>query len=126
MKGFLVGTEKHKPHILGVPKCVADVNRMLRQDLIVMDGLIGMMGDGPAAGEPANARLLIGGFDPVAVDSLALRLMGLDPGKAEMIRYCARAGVGSEQGDLLGDPAGVVSSCAFRIPCRQRTRWRQS
>lgn len=103
MKGFLVGTEKHKPHILGVPKCVADVNRMLRQDLVVMDGLIGMMGDGPAGGEPANARLLIGGFDPVSVDSLALRLMGLDPDKVEMIRQCVRAGVGSGLYDALGD-----------------------
>jgi len=68
-----------------------------------MDGLSGMMGDGPAGGEPANARLLIGGFDPVAVDSLALRLMGLAPNRAEMIRQCVRAGVGSDRYDALGD-----------------------
>lgn len=122
MKGFLVGTEKHKPHYLGVPQCVADVNRMVRQDLIVMDGLIGMMGDGPAGGDPANARLLIGGFDPVAVDHLALRLMGLNPQKVPMIQYALQAGVGSDQYDLLGDPLDSFR-LKFKPPMAAKNRF---
>ena len=104
MKGFLVGMEKHRPHYLGVPECVADVNRALRQDLILMDGFVGMMGDGPAAGEPANARLLMGGFDPVAIDHLAARLMGMNPQKVPMIQYALRAGLGSDGYEVAGDP----------------------
>jgi uncharacterized protein (DUF362 family)/Pyruvate/2-oxoacid:ferredoxin oxidoreductase delta subunit len=104
MKGLLVGMEKHKPHYLGVPKCVADLNRMVRQDLILMDGFVGMMGDGPAAGPPAEARLMIGGFDPVAVDSVAATLMGFDPKQIPMIRWAQDAGVGSNTYELVGDP----------------------
>jgi uncharacterized protein (DUF362 family)/Pyruvate/2-oxoacid:ferredoxin oxidoreductase delta subunit len=103
MKGLLVGTEKHRPHYLGVPQCVADLNRMVRQDLVIMDGFVGMMGDGPAAGIPANARLLLGGFDPVAVDAVAARLMGFNPGKIPMIRWAEKAGVGSSRCEFLGD-----------------------
>lgn len=103
MKGLLVGMEKHKPHYLGVPQCVADINKALRQDLIIMDGLIGMMGDGPAAGKPADARLLIGGFDPVAVDDLALRLMGLPSNQVPMIQYALKAGIGSVDYEVTGD-----------------------
>ncbi|MFL7790698.1 MAG: DUF362 domain-containing protein [Anaerolineae bacterium] len=104
MKGLLVGMEKHKPHYLGVPQCVADLNRMVRQDLVIMDGIVGMMGDGPAAGEPANARLLIGGFDPVAVDAVAARLMGFNPAKIPMIHLAEDVGVGSSQSEVIGDP----------------------
>lgn len=104
MKGFLVGTEKHKAHYLGVDKCVADLNRMLRQDLVIMDGLVGMMGDGPAMGRPADARLLMGSFDPVALDSAAARLMGLPLNKIPMLKWAEQAGVGGTEFAIVGDP----------------------
>jgi uncharacterized protein (DUF362 family)/ferredoxin len=106
MKGLLVGMEKHRPHSLGVPKCVADLNRMVKQDLIIMDGFVGMMGDGPAAGSPANARLLIGGFDPVAMDAVATTLMGFTPSKIPMIHWAEQAGVGSRGYEVLGETVG--------------------
>jgi uncharacterized protein (DUF362 family)/Pyruvate/2-oxoacid:ferredoxin oxidoreductase delta subunit len=112
MKGLLVGMEKHKPHYLGVPQCVADLNRMVRQDLVIMDGFIGMMGDGPAAGPPANARLLIGGFDPVAVDTVAARLMEFRPTKIPMLRRAEEVSVGSSRYEVGGDP---VSSFKLRL-----------
>jgi uncharacterized protein (DUF362 family)/NAD-dependent dihydropyrimidine dehydrogenase PreA subunit len=103
MKGFLVGTEKHKAHYLGVSKCVADLNRMLKQDLVVMDGLVGMMGDGPAMGRPANARLMMGSFDPVALDTAAAFLMGFPAGKIPMLKWSEQAGVGSTHFEIIGD-----------------------
>lgn len=112
MKGLLVGMEKHKPHYLGVPQCVADLNRMVRQDLVIMDGIVGMMGNGPTAGKPANTRLLIGGFDPVAVDAVAARLMGFNPAKVPMIHLAEKVGVGSGQSEILGDP---ISSFKLRL-----------
>jgi uncharacterized protein (DUF362 family)/NAD-dependent dihydropyrimidine dehydrogenase PreA subunit len=104
MKGLMVGLEKHKPHYLGVPKCVADLNRMVRQDLIIMDGFIGMMGNGPTAGKPAHARLLMGSFDPVALDAVAAQLMGFPVKKIPMLTWAAKAGVGSSHAELVGDP----------------------
>jgi uncharacterized protein (DUF362 family)/Pyruvate/2-oxoacid:ferredoxin oxidoreductase delta subunit len=112
MKGLLVGMEKHRPHYLGVPQCVADLNRMVRQDLIIMDGFVGMMGEGPAAGKPANAHLLIGGFDPVAVDAVAARLMEFNPAKIPMIHLAEKVGVGSSWCEILGDP---ITSFKLRL-----------
>jgi uncharacterized protein (DUF362 family)/Pyruvate/2-oxoacid:ferredoxin oxidoreductase delta subunit len=111
MKGLLVAREKHVPHIKGVPLSVADLNRMVRQGLIVMDGIVGMMGNGPAAGKPAHAGLLIGGFDPVAVDAAAAVLMGFPAGKIPMIVYAEQNGVGSSNYELVGDDAR-----SFRFP----------
>ncbi len=104
MKGFLVGTEKHKAHYLGVPQSVADLNRMVRQDLVIMDGFIGMMGDGPAMGRPADARLIMGGFDPVALDAAAAKLMGFNAGRIPMLKWAEQAGAGSTDYEIVGDP----------------------
>ena len=104
IKGLLTGKEKHRAHRLGVPECVADLNRIVRQDLIIMDGFVGMMGNGPIAGEPANAKLLMGGFDPVAIDVVEALLMGLPVAEIPMINLAAQAGVGSLDYELVGDP----------------------
>jgi uncharacterized protein (DUF362 family)/Pyruvate/2-oxoacid:ferredoxin oxidoreductase delta subunit len=121
MKGLLVGMEKHKPHYLGVAPCVADINKVLRQDLIIMDGFVGMMGDGPAAGKPAEARLLIGGLDPVAIDDLALKLMGMKSAKVPMIQYALKAGIGSVDYQTAGDPPDTFS-LQFEKPMVARNR----
>jgi uncharacterized protein (DUF362 family)/NAD-dependent dihydropyrimidine dehydrogenase PreA subunit len=121
MKGLLVGMEKHRPHYLGVPECVADLNRMVRQDLVIMDGFVGMMGDGPAAGSPADARLLVAGINPVAVDTVAARLMGFNPKRIPMILRAEEAGVGSSEHEILGDPIDTFD-LEFEKPTVARNR----
>jgi ferredoxin len=71
-----------------------------------------MMGDGPAAGDPANARLLMGGFDPVAVDTVAAQLMGFNPAKVPMIYLAEKVGVGSSRCEVIGDP---INSFKLRL-----------
>jgi hypothetical protein len=45
----------------------------------VVDGVIGGDGDGPAAPDAQPSGLLVAGFNPVAIDCVAARLMGFDP-----------------------------------------------
>ena len=52
----------------------------------VIDGLIGMEGTGPMQGDPVESGVVIGGVDPVAVDTVAARLMGFDWRKIPVIR----------------------------------------
>ena len=52
----------------------------------VLDGIIGMEGDGPMQGDPVNTNLVITGTDPVAVDIVAARVMGFDWRKIPVIR----------------------------------------
>jgi uncharacterized protein (DUF362 family) len=48
-------------------------------DLAIVDGIVGMEGDGPLNGTPKALGALIMGTDPVAVDATCCRLMQLDP-----------------------------------------------
>jgi len=54
----------------------------------VVDGIIGMEGDGPVAGFPINTGLIILGCDPLNVDLVCAQLMGFDYQK---IRLLARS-----------------------------------
>ena len=77
-------------------------------DLGVIDGFVGMEGNGPVGGDPVDARIALASRDPLAMDTLATKLMGFDPDKIMYLTAMARAGMG--QGDLsrvqvLGTPA---------------------
>jgi len=77
-------------------------------DLGVIDGFVAMEGKGPVGGTPVDARLALASRDPLAMDMLATKLMGFDPGKIMYLTSLAEAGFG--QGDLarvnvLGTPA---------------------
>lgn len=52
----------------------------------VVDGVVGMEGAGPMAGDPIESGLVIGGTDPVAVDMVGARVMGFDWRKIATIR----------------------------------------
>ncbi len=45
----------------------------------IMDGILGLEGEGPgASGKPKAANAIIAGYDAIAVDSIAIRVAGLD------------------------------------------------
>lgn len=51
----------------------------LKRYFSLVDGIIAGDGDGPAAPDAQSAGILVAGFNPVAVDCTAARLMGFDP-----------------------------------------------
>ena len=45
----------------------------------MIDGFRAMEGNGPCNGTPVDARLALASLDPLAMDTLATKLMGFDP-----------------------------------------------
>lgn len=84
---------------------LADMNQVIHSNLCIVDGYIGMEGQGPAFGVPKRCELLIGGVDPVAVDSCCARIMGFNPWFVKHIRVCHRLGVGTIRYHLETDVA---------------------
>lgn len=87
---------------------LVDMNQVIRPDLCVVDGCIGMEGQGPAFGRPKRCNLLIGGLDPVAVDACSARIMGFSPWFVDHIRGCYRVGVGNIRFKLDTDLPGFA------------------
>jgi uncharacterized protein (DUF362 family)/Pyruvate/2-oxoacid:ferredoxin oxidoreductase delta subunit len=96
---------------------LADIARSLPARLHVLDAIVGMDGDGPAAGEPFRMGLIIAGADPVAVDSTACRIVGIDPLIIPMIRVASERGVGNAAEELIetaGESIERVRVSGFR------------
>jgi len=53
--------------------------------LSIVDGIAAMEGNGPVAGTRREAGILVGGSDPVAVDTVCARLMGFDEKRLPLI-----------------------------------------
>ncbi|MFH1718018.1 MAG: DUF362 domain-containing protein [Planctomycetota bacterium] len=89
-------------------------------DLGVIDGFEAMEGNGPTGGTPVDARIAMASLDPLAMDTLATKLMGFDPSRIMYLASMAQAGMG--QGDLskvevLGTPP---EQCQFHFKANQK------
>ncbi len=73
----------------------------VRPDFTIIDGVEGMEGNGPIAGTPVDHRIAMAGFDPVAIDSMCARLMGIPLEDVGYINYCAAAGIGNMDRDKI-------------------------
>jgi uncharacterized protein (DUF362 family) len=88
-------------HWAGLQEAIVDVASAVRPELQIVDGIVGMEGNGPIDGTPVQAGVLVFGTDPVATDSTAAVVMGLDPAGIWHV---------SEAGRFLGqaDPEQIV------------------
>ncbi len=94
LKGLIPGREKRRFHELGLDRPIACLNRIIKTDLIIVDGIIGDLSF-EEGGRPVRMNRLIGGFDPVLVDAYGATLLGYSPRDLGHVRVAAELGVGS-------------------------------
>ena len=81
LPGICYGWPKNELHWRGIDNSIVDIALTRTPDLAIVDGIVGMEGDGPLNGTPKPMGVLIMGNDLVAVDATCCRLMKLDPEK---------------------------------------------
>ena len=79
MPGVAYGWPKNVLHHAGIPGSILDINAAVKPSLAIVDGIIGMEGDGPIMGTPKAAGVIVMGTNLPSVDATAARLMGIDP-----------------------------------------------
>lgn len=88
--GSVYGWPKNILHWQGIHNSILDINSSLPvRQFAIVDGVVGMEGNGPLQGQAKDSGILIFGEDLVAVDATAARLMRIEPKK---IKYLAEAG----------------------------------
>ncbi|MBC3795601.1 DUF362 domain-containing protein [Acetobacterium tundrae] len=124
-------------HRIELGQKMADLYRVRHADLVIVDAVIGMEGQGPHAGTPIEMNLIVAGADTVAVDSVACSIMGFDPMEIPAIRCAGTEGqgeidlnkievVGNSIESVMkhfkrpgGDPIGMYAglTCAMQQTC---------
>ncbi|MCP4896506.1 MAG: DUF362 domain-containing protein [bacterium] len=75
---------------------IADLNRLRRPDLCLIDATEFLTSNGPfGPGDLGRRDTVLACADPVAADSFAVRFLDLEASKVEMIAFAEKAGVGS-------------------------------
>ena len=78
--GAIYGWPKNALHWAGIVGSIVDINSSLPLPrFAIVDGIVGMEGDGPLQGQRKNSGVLVLGDDLVAVDATAARLMTIEP-----------------------------------------------
>jgi uncharacterized protein (DUF362 family) len=81
MPGVVYGWPKNVLHHAGIPGSILDINAAVKPSLAIVDGIVGMEGDGPIMGTPRASGVLIMGTNLPAVDATGTRLMGINPSR---------------------------------------------
>ena len=85
MPGMYYGWPKNVLHHAGIDQCILDIYSTIKPHFAIVDGIMGMEGDGPIMGSPRYASVLVMGRNFVAVDATCARIMEIDPEKVTYI-----------------------------------------
>jgi len=115
--GAVYGWPKNTLHYLGIENSIVALNRQFRRTFAIVDGIVGMEGNGPIQGTAKDVGLLVFGQDLVAVDSTCCRIMGIDPAKVGYLQQAMDLGaVDSQQIHQRGENPIVVRNDFALIP----------
>lgn len=94
--GIKYGWPKNTLHMKGIPAFLAELLHSLPtpRRVALVDGIVGLEGDGPLFGTGRQVGALVAGTDFLAVDATCARLMGIDPASVEYLAFAAWAGLG--------------------------------
>jgi len=116
--GAIYGWPKNVLHQAGIPGSIVDINAALDMPrLAIVDGIVGMEGNGPIQGQARAAGVVVIGDDFPAVDASCARIMGVDPGRVEQLRWAGSflGNVDEERIEQLASQPRALSQ-AFALP----------
>jgi len=114
----IYGWPKNVLHWAGIEECIADLHSAFPRQFAIVDGIVGMEGNGPIQGVPKRVGILVAGADPVAVDATCCRIMQIDPYKIGYLRLASggmEAQITEENIRQTGEAIAAVAT-PFELP----------
>jgi uncharacterized protein (DUF362 family) len=106
MPSMVYGWPKNLLHQRGIENSIVDINASLPVPrFAIVDGIVGMEGNGPIQGTAKRSGFLAFGADFVAVDATCARLMTIEPSRIEYLETAEEflGNVGRERIDMLAE-----------------------
>ncbi len=97
---------------------LVDLNTLVRPRLFIMDGIMAMEGNGPRSGKPRKLGVLLLSTDPVALDSIACKIIDLNPTFVPTSEPGERAGLGTyhyENIEVIGENIETFIEKGFEV-----------
>jgi uncharacterized protein (DUF362 family) len=127
MPGSFYGWPKNVLHHAGIENCILDIHTTVKPHFAIVDGVVGMEGDGPIMGSPKQAGVIVMGRNLPAVDAICTRIMGINPRNVPYLASASgwRGTIGEDRIEQRGETVeGVQTNFALmdKIPSQKRLR----
>jgi len=124
MFGAVVGKSKAQWHLnagkryMDFAKMLVDLHYLVKPQLNIIDGIIGMENEGPAAGDPVELGFIGASPDAVALDRAVCRILNIDEEKVFTLVAAKELGLGIEDSEVMhkGDIPSDHRIESFKLP----------
>jgi uncharacterized protein (DUF362 family) len=89
--GAIYGWPKNVLHWAGIEQCIADLHVAFPGGFAIVDGIVGMEGNGPIQGAAREVGVVVAGADRIAVDATCSRIMRFEPSRVPYLDLVAGA-----------------------------------
>ena len=126
--GGVYGWPKNPLHWAGIHESIADLNATFPRQFAIVDGIVGMEGNGPIQGSPKPVGVLVAGRDRVAVDATCCRIMRIEPFKIIYLRLASSGESHITERNIrqIGESLSAVATPFELIPEFQSLRMENS
>lgn len=123
--GCVVGMEKSKWHLkagqdpMAFARMLAEINACVAPALTLMDGVVGMEGNGPGSGDPRQIGVIVASRDAVALDRVIMEVVGVPAEKLLVLTASSELGIGNanlSEIEVIGDSVSSVRVKGFKLP----------
>ena len=132
--GFIPGLKKAEYHKLmpdprNFGSMLVDIHENTKIALHIMDGITAMQGEGPTAGDVYNANKILISVDPLALDTVAANMIGLDIVDIPILNAARERKIGQwklENIQVYGDYNSPPTLVDFKLPKRFNSKKKQN
>ena len=100
-----------------------DLYQMIQPSLTILDGIVGMEGNGPGSGDPIQLGLVLASKDPLSLDQIVCDLLRI-PRKSLMTNQVAfEEGLGKDGIEVVGERLEGIRMPRFKLPAPSQPDW---
>jgi uncharacterized protein (DUF362 family)/Pyruvate/2-oxoacid:ferredoxin oxidoreductase delta subunit len=127
--GCVPGTKKALWHLKAgedrrlFGQMLVDLYRTIQPSLTILDGIVGMEGNGPGSGDPIPLGLILASADPLCLDQIVCDLLGISRKSLLTNRVAFEGGMRKDRIEVAGESVDSVKIPRFNLPFLSSPDW---
>ena len=93
-----------------------DLYWVIQPSLTILDGIVGMEGNGPGSGDPIRLGLILASGDPLSLDQVVCDLLGIPRESVPTNRVAIEEGMGRDWIEVVGESIEESKIPHFKLP----------
>jgi uncharacterized protein (DUF362 family)/ferredoxin len=104
-------------------RMLVDLYQVVKPSLTVLDGIVGMEGNGPNSGRPVPLGFILASPDALSIDQIVCDLLGISRKSVVTNRVAFEQGLGRDGIEVFGERVEDVRISHFQFPPSSEAHW---